>query len=618
VALHSAAWLIQREPFVALGGFDLRLPPALAGVDLCLRARRAGWRSLVLHAAPAPVAVEPIPAPDEMIHAAARFRERWGHFSVTWERDWEERLAPGGAVSEADARRPGPLRVFVDLARLWPGGANGGVTVLIRELLAAVRAVAGADLTLLLLIAPALAPEAGDFAGPRDEVWILPGELPARCPHQHARQLSELDVALPRLLQADVCYYPLGVGDYYAADIPSIAMVVDVVHRDFPATLPTGEIAHRDGWFDRVAHTSFRIQCISEWTRERMHAHFGVPRERMFVTRCAVHRRLPAPPAGAAKRPPVFLYPANAWAHKNHTTLLEAYARYRAKAGAAAWDLVLTGHRDAAMEALAARAPELGLDGHVHVKGLLPPKEYAALWAHTGALVFPSLHEGFGIPVLEAMAAGVPVIAGRIGAIPEIAGEACLYVDPRDPEAIAGAMFFLHSQPLMRAGLAAAGRARAAEFDLQAEAGKLLAAFRDAVAAFEKGGVSWRWSGPHEISRPKPMRPTPATVAELPHHVDIPSRWDNPVPLLMVRGWCFARDERVCGVLAQTDEGEWFGVHGLPRPDVATVFPADAAVAATSGFALRIPRPARTPARVALVAVLASGERRQFATREWR
>lgn len=98
-------------------------------------------------------------------------------------------------------------------------------------------------------------------------------------------------------------------------------------------------------------------------------------------------------------------------------------------------------------------------------------------------LVYPSGAEGFGLPVLEAMACGTPVVAARAGSLPEVGGGACLYVDPEDPERLAAAVASVLNDDALARRLSEAGRARAAEFDWREAARRTLEVYRDAAAA---------------------------------------------------------------------------------------------------------------------------------------
>jgi hypothetical protein len=113
------------------------------------------------------------------------------------------------------------------------------------------------------------------------------------------------------------------------------------------------------------------------------------------------------------------------------------------------------------------------LDTHVQFPGYVSDQRLAELWNSAGALIFPSLHEGLGIPLLEAMAHGMPIIAGNVAAIPEIVGQAALLVDARNPVKLAEAMAQITQDVRLRTLLAQRGRRRVADFSPDVEFGKL-------------------------------------------------------------------------------------------------------------------------------------------------
>jgi len=172
----------------------------------------------------------------------------------------------------------------------------------------------------------------------------------------------------------------------------------------------------------------------------------------------------------------VILSVARQYRRKDTRTLLEAFSRVRGRHPAAALRIVGGGPE---LPALRARAAELGLGAAVTFLGELPDDE-AVRREYLAADVFclPSLQEGFGIVLLEAMAAGLPIVATRAAAIPEVVpdGEAGLLVPPSDPEALAEALDRLLSDPDLRRRLGEAGRRHVERFDWKIVAGEFLGA----------------------------------------------------------------------------------------------------------------------------------------------
>ena len=403
------------------------------------------------------------------------------------------------------------MRVAVDMSNLRPGGENGGVKPFLFETLLWLGRQEQVPLRFLYLTC------ARTHAEVRDELARLDDEVV--CVRDDGGPLPRGDERAPRerrcippppdllwQLGARVLYCPFGPVDFALPGIGTISTIVDVLHRDFPWSLGPHHNADRERVFQEILAVADRLQCISHHVVARMQAHYDVPAERMFTVYIAVHQRFAALTASPDTLPsversrgtdspaaPFFFYPANAWQHKNHETLLLAYGIYRAgalAAGRTPWPLLLTGHEDERWEELRALAGTLDLLGEdaVRFRGYVAPQEFGRLWETAGALVFPSLHEGFGIPLLEAMQHDLPVLTSRDGSLPEVGADACLYADARRPEALADAMTRLATDAALRRQLVAAGRRRLRDFSLDRESTHLL----DAIVELSRAALPYR------------------------------------------------------------------------------------------------------------------------------
>ena len=146
---------------------------------------------------------------------------------------------------------------------------------------------------------------------------------------------------------------------------------------------------------------------------------------------------------------------------KNHATALRALARL--KAGGLPHQLVVAGGRGWLFEPVNALVEELGLAGDVLFTGYVPQEDVPALYTGADAVVMPSLYEGFGFPVLEAMACGTPVVCSDASSLPEVAGDAALLVTPTDDEALAASVQRILADADLAAGMRQRGLQHAAQ-----------------------------------------------------------------------------------------------------------------------------------------------------------
>jgi alpha-1,3-rhamnosyl/mannosyltransferase len=226
----------------------------------------------------------------------------------------------------------------------------------------------------------------------------------------------------------------------------------------------------------------------SAYVRDTIQARYGLPADRIVVTPPGVDPFFLEPPAAAELRAtaqlcgddPVFLYVGVLAPQKYPAGLLRAFARLARRGDGPAPRLVLAGRSVGgyARRHLLPLIESLGLTQRVALPGYVDDTLLRALYHRATALVMPSFGEGFGVPVLEAMASGTPVIAATGSSLPEVAGDAAVYVDPRAPASITDAMDALLHDPARRAQLGAGGRARAGTFTWERSVRRVLACSR--------------------------------------------------------------------------------------------------------------------------------------------
>jgi len=203
------------------------------------------------------------------------------------------------------------------------------------------------------------------------------------------------------------------------------------------------------------------LVCISETTRRDLVARVPSAAPRAVVVPLAASARFDAPAAAAGgdERRHYVLAAGTLEPRKNLERLLDAWAGLEPGLRDA-HELVLVGPTGWEADAILARA----CSGGVRVTGFVSDDELAALYGGCAVFCYPSLYEGFGLPVLEAMRAGAPVITSNVSSLPEVAGDAALLVDPLSSQAIGSALATLLADPARCARLGEAGRARAAQF----------------------------------------------------------------------------------------------------------------------------------------------------------
>lgn len=225
---------------------------------------------------------------------------------------------------------------------------------------------------------------------------------------------------------------------------------------------------HYYGWLKRLYYNIVfkqlykncsQIVCVSEFTRREFLRWSGIDSRRVHVmyNGCSEIFTPDGDRLNLGFR--FLLYPGNHRSYKNLDRLIRAYKLSEVSQGDI--HLVLTGREQPALRAL---IDELGLSEFVHFAGILAHEDIPKLYRAAEAVVFVSLYEGFGLPIVEAMAAGVPVITSNVTSMPEVAGDAALLVDPSSESEISAAIRKVVSDEALRNSLVRAGLVRIKTF----------------------------------------------------------------------------------------------------------------------------------------------------------
>lgn len=377
------------------------------------------------------------------------------------------------------------MRVGVNLLLLRPG-QDGGIRQHVLGLLEQVLVV-DPDIELICYVNHVVRMQE-DFAHPRVKLVELPRDSKDIQPRARA---GEIDVVFGAMMENGM----------EEAICPSVSLFVDIQHEDLPENFPPHVIEKRRRRWHWAARAAQRVCVSTQFVKDRCIDVLGIDEERFVFA---------PPPLGKWFREEIpdddvirfkeqlrcrlpkryLLFPGNTWPHKNHIRLLEAIAQLRSMGGVP--DLVLTGWPMGSHRRILAKARSLNLIQHVHWTGYLEDSWMPLLYRDAEALVFPSLYEGYGIPLIEALNTDCPVLCSNTTSCPEVVGDAALTFNPTRVEEISNAIDQVWNNEDTRTDLIERGRRRRSDIDHQAGAKNLAQVFRDVVTEYREPGV-WRW-----------------------------------------------------------------------------------------------------------------------------
>jgi glycosyltransferase involved in cell wall biosynthesis len=310
-----------------------------------------------------------------------------------------------------------------------------------------------------------------------------------------------------------VFFYPNYVGPPLGQS-PSVPVIYDFSYLRYPHILKAKSVDYLRRYLPATIRQATRIVVISESIKAELMRYFGVAADRIAVVYPAIDLTVFRPDIPWSVRELVrrkhgltgdYIFSlSTVEPRKNFPRLIQAYALLP-ESVRAVYPLVVAGGKGWKNEDVFATIRRLGLEGQIQFLGYIDEEDRAPLMSEAALFVLPSLYEGFGMPVLEAMACGTPVVTSSRGALAEVGGEAVVDVDPHEPEDIARGMLSVLKSAELERKLVQAGPVRAQSFTWESSARVLAETFAQAAAeGGPKKSVCVRFAQAIFPSRSKP------------------------------------------------------------------------------------------------------------------
>lgn len=308
------------------------------------------------------------------------------------------------------------------------------------------------------------------------------------------RNIMGIDILRPAMnrVKADVIHHPFSILNPRQLSIPSVLTFHDMQHEFFPHYFSSFELKCRKEFYQASAKEATRIIADSHHAKLTLIERYGISDQKIDVIHIGHAPKFTVinDINGLQKireryrlDRPFMYYPAATWPHKNHLALLAAVRIMKERYGFDG-NLVLTGITQQSQRGISAEIERLGLQEVVKSLGYVSTKELPYLYNLARLMVFPSLFEGFGIPIVEAMACGCPVVCSNTTSLPEVVGDAGVTFDPCSSEDMAETIWKLWSNDTLLQELKANGvnRATAFRWDIAAQ---------QTVKVYEKAASAW-------------------------------------------------------------------------------------------------------------------------------
>ncbi len=300
----------------------------------------------------------------------------------------------------------------------------------------------------------------------------------------------------PHLAKVDLYFCPFGSLWPRPLDLPTVVSLVDIQEVHYPQFFSSRDRYARAYHYVGSTKMADRVVTISDFSKKAIVKFHKISPSKIIVAHLCADSKYSNNEKNITTLdhfdlPEKYLFfPANRWLHKNHDILLKAIKFLKEERGIRI-PVVLTGYDVDGGYPLVNKAKEYGIDEQVCSIGYVSVDEMVSLFRDAEMLVFPSLYEGFGIPLVEAMLMGCPVVASRETSLPEIGGDAALFFDPRSYRELADRIELLFENEIVRNALVAKGYMRAREFSAAKMADRHLYAFDQALKSFSRYKYFW-------------------------------------------------------------------------------------------------------------------------------
>lgn len=287
----------------------------------------------------------------------------------------------------------------------------------------------------------------------------------------------------------DILFCPFGSLAPRPIPKPSVITLVDIQERFYPDFFTQQDIINRLYHYNASLKMSDQVITISEFSKKSITRIIGIPEDKVHTIYLSAdvlpaNGKRPSLPDEWGSKLPFIFYPANDWPHKNHLKLIETLSEL--KQSGLTVQCVLTGTQQDFYNDFKQKIDKNNMSDHVIHLRMVSREEIAWIYRHAFMLVFPSLFEGFGIPVVEAMASGCPVACSATTSLPEVGGNAAIYFDPMNRHDIADKIRTVFTDKALRDRMIHLGKEQHKQFNSERMVKQHRNIFEKAITNYKK------------------------------------------------------------------------------------------------------------------------------------